>query len=112
MACAVPANTAAWIGVTPGLAKIGMQSKSPMAKRRHGLQHPIWRLDRSGKGEFRRTVGIEDAPIGADTAFKGLPRLVERLDDRVVDAHGVGAGDEIADDIAPAPPDRAPRQGG
>ena len=31
MACAVPANTAAWMGVTPGLAKIGMQSKSPMA---------------------------------------------------------------------------------
>ena len=44
-------------------------------------------------------VGIEDPPIGTDAAFVGLPGLIERLDDRIVDAHGVGAGDEIADDV-------------
>src|SRR5689334_24433181 len=41
-------------------------------------------------------VGIEDAPIGPESSLVGLPRLIEGLDDRVVDAHGVGAGDEVA----------------
>ena len=68
-------------------------------ERGNGLQHPIRGLDRSGKLEFRLPLGIEHAPIGADAAFKGLPRLVERLDDRIVDAHGVGPGDEVADDL-------------
>ena len=73
--------------------------EKPDGERGHGLQHPVRRLDRAGKLEFRLPLGIEHAPIGADAAFEGLPRLVERLDDRIVDAHGVGAGDEVADDL-------------
>ncbi len=65
---------------------------------RDHLQQEVRRLDGPGKGEFRITVGVEDAPIGSDAAFEGLPRLVEGLDDRVVDAHGIGAGYEVAYD--------------
>ena len=54
--------------------------------------------DRSGPGEFRLARGVEQAPVGADAAFEGLPRLVERFDDVVVDAAGFGARDEVADD--------------
>ena len=43
--------------------------------------------------------GVEHAPIGADAAFECLPGLIDRLDDVVVDAVGVGAGDEIAKDL-------------
>ena len=68
-------------------------------ERGNGLQHPVRRLDRAGKLEFRLPLGIEHAPVGADAAFEGLPRLVECLDDRVVDAHGVRACDEVADDL-------------
>src|SRR5262249_40050390 len=38
-------------------------------------------------------------PIGTDASFKRLPRLVEGLDDRVVDTHGIRARDEITDDL-------------
>src|SRR5262249_12098681 len=41
-------------------------------------------------------VGVEDSPIGADTAFIHLPRLVGGFDDVVVDAQRLGAGDEVA----------------
>ena len=31
-------------------------------------------------------IGIEDPPIGTDASFVGFPGLIERLDDRIVDA--------------------------
>ena len=52
--------------------------------------------DRAGPVEFRLTRGVEQTPIGTDAAFIGLPRLVDRFDDVVVDAIGLGAGDEVA----------------
>ena len=52
--------------------------------------------DRAGPLELRLARGVEQAPIGADAAFEGLPRLVDRFDDVVVDAVGLGARDEIA----------------
>src|SRR5262245_16015399 len=73
--------------------------QEPDGKGGRGLQHPVWRLDRSSKGKFRLTVAVEETPIGAHAALKGFPRLVECFDDRVVDSHGVGSGDEIADNI-------------
>jgi hypothetical protein len=39
---------------------------------------------------------VEQTPIGADATFRGLPRLVDRFDDIVVDAECVGARHEIA----------------
>src|SRR5262249_11593208 len=69
------------------------------SKRGNGLQHPMGCLDRAGKDEFRLPVGVEHPPIGADASFERLPGLVESLDDRVVDAHGIGTRDEIANDL-------------
>ncbi len=53
--------------------------------------------DRAGPGELRLAAAVEQAPIGADAALEGLPRLVERLDDVVVDAERLGARQERAD---------------
>ncbi len=53
--------------------------------------------DRPGPGELRLPRGVEQAPIRPDAAFHRLPRLIDRLDDVVVDAIGLGAADEIAD---------------
>ena len=39
---------------------------------------------------------IEHSPIGTDAAFERLPRLIVGLDDVVIDAERVGAGDELA----------------
>src|SRR4026208_1478857 len=99
MACAVPANTPAWSGGMPGLAQNGMQRSSTTASAPPVLNSPFGRLARAGKLEFRLPLGIEHAPIGADAAFEGLPRLVECLDDRIIDTHGVRPGDEITDDL-------------
>ena len=52
--------------------------------------------DRPGPGELRLARGVEHAPVGADAAFEGLPRLVVGFDDVVVDAERLGAGDEAA----------------
>src|SRR4051812_36988759 len=55
--------------------------------------------DRPGPGELCLAGCIKQAPIGADAAFVGLPRLVDRLDDIVVDTQSVGTSDEVADDL-------------
>ena len=52
--------------------------------------------DQPGPGELGLPRGVEHAPIGADAAFVGLPRLVEGFDEVVVDAVGLGARGEIA----------------
>ena len=52
--------------------------------------------DRAAPFEFRMARSVEQAPIGTDAAFEDLPRLVDRLDDIVVDAVGLGTGDEVA----------------
>ena len=52
----------------------------------------------AGPGELGLARGVEQAPIRADAALERLPGLVDRLDDVVVDAIGLGARDEVADD--------------
>ncbi len=47
--------------------------------------------DGAGPGEFWLPGGIENAPIRSDAAFGGFPGLIDRLDDVVVDAIGLGA---------------------
>ena len=54
--------------------------------------------DRAGPGELGLARGVEQSPIGSDAAFERLPRLIDGFDDVVVDAIGLGAMDEIADD--------------
>ena len=54
------------------------------------------RQDRPGERELGAAVGIEDAPVGADAALFGLPRLIEGFDDVVVDAARARFGDEAA----------------
>ena len=50
----------------------------------------------SGPGELGVAGCVEHAPVHTDAAFIGLPRLVECLDDVVVDAVSFGARDELA----------------
>ena len=57
--------------------------------------------DRPGPGKFGPQRGIEDAPIRADIALEQLLRLIDRLDDIVVDAECVGARNEIR--VTPRP---------
>ncbi len=66
------------------------------SQRGHHLHHEVGRFHRAGKREFRGPVGVEDAPIGSDASFIGLPRLIEGFDDRIVDAQRIGPGDEVA----------------
>ncbi len=48
---------------------------------------PMVRIDdRAAPAELGVARGVEHAPIQADAAFDGLPRLVEGFDDVVVDA--------------------------
>ena len=54
--------------------------------------------DRAFPNELGMTGRVVQTPIGADAAFENLPRLVERLDDVVLDAVGLGARDEVAQD--------------
>src|ERR1700726_4211526 len=39
--------------------------------------------------------GVEDAPVRADAALEVFPGLIDRLDDVVFHADGLGAGDEV-----------------
>ena len=55
--------------------------------------------DHPGPLELRLVVGVKQAPVLADAAFRRFPGLIEGLDDVVVDAHGIGPGHEIADDV-------------
>ena len=66
-------------------------------EQRDGRELPVVLVhDRAGPGEFRLARGVQDAPIRADAAFEEFPGLIDRLDDVVVHADGVGAGDEVA----------------
>ena len=84
-----------------GMAKIGIDSSSPMASAAIIFITKFGVSTAPAKANFGVPVGVEDAPIGSDAAFIGLPRLVEGFDDRIVDAHGIGPGDEVAHDLAP-----------
>src|SRR5262249_25432217 len=55
--------------------------------------------DRAGPGELGIARRVEQAPVGSDATFIGLPGLIESFDDVVVDAVGVGAGDEVTDHL-------------
>ena len=58
---------------------------------------PVVRVDqRSGPGKFGPQRRIENAPIRTDIALEQFLRLVDRLDDVVVDANCVGARNEVA----------------
>ncbi len=52
--------------------------------------------DRTGPGKFRFEGSVQDAPIGPDATFEELPGPVDRFDDVVFHADGLGAGYEIA----------------
>ena len=55
--------------------------------------------DRAAPGKLRLPVGIEQTPVSTDAAFdRDLPWLVDRFDDVVVDAIGIRARNEIAQD--------------
>ncbi len=77
----------------------GDRQQQADGERGQHLEQEVRRFDVAREGEFRMAIGVEHAPIGTDASLVGLPRLVERLDDRIVDAHGVGARDEVADDL-------------
>jgi hypothetical protein len=58
---------------------------------------PVVGVDqRSGPGEFRPQRCVEDAPVRPDIALEQFLRLIDRLDDVVVDATRVGGCHEIA----------------
>src|SRR5262245_62842060 len=52
--------------------------------------------DRAGPFEFWMARGIEYSPIWTDTAFEYFPGLIDRLNDVVIDAVGLGARDEVS----------------
>src|SRR5262249_24130364 len=54
--------------------------------------------DRARPSEFGLPRRVEQTPVRTDAAFVGFPRLVERLDDVVVDAARLGLGRKIAQD--------------
>src|SRR5215467_7432621 len=54
--------------------------------------------DRSCPFELRMTRGVKNSPIWADATFKYLPRLIDRFDNIVIDAVGLGARSEVAQD--------------
>src|SRR5262245_4887593 len=56
----------------------------------------VWIAYQSAPSELGVARGIEHAPIHTDAAFIGFPRLVECLDDVVVDAVSFSAGNELA----------------
>src|SRR5262245_66164144 len=52
--------------------------------------------DRPCPFELRMTRGVKNSPIWANATFKYLPRLIDRLDNIVIDAVGLGARSEVA----------------
>ena len=93
------ASTSACVKLDPGHGQDRQGQQQPEQHRKAGALAVIGIGDGSGPGEFRLPRRVEQAPIGADAAFHGLPRLIDRLDDVVVDAVGLGAGDEIAQNL-------------
>ena len=79
------------------LRQDGQREQQPQQQGQAGDLPVIGIADRTGPREFRVARGVEQTPIGADAALVGLPGLIERLDDVVVDAVGLGARQEIAD---------------
>ena len=71
--------------------------KKPDQHRETGALDVIGVGDRAGPGKFRLTRSVKQPPIRADAAFHGLPRLVNRLNDIVVDAVSFRARDKIAE---------------
>ena len=86
-----------------GLAERGMAARQDRQRQQQAEQDGepgelpvVGIVDRPGPGELGVARRVEHAPIRADAAFVGLPRLVEGFDDVVVDAEGLGARDEVA----------------
>ena len=100
MACAVAGEHAGLAGRNAGAGENRDAEEEADGERRgHVFSASSASRPAPASSNFGVPLGIEHAPIGADAAFEHLPRLVERLDDRIVDAHGVGAGDEVAHDL-------------
>ena len=70
-------------------------------RRDHGLARPGRVRDhRTVERELRLTIGVEDAPVGAGTAFVGaLPRLVDGLHQVVVEVAPLRHRQEGADEL-------------
>ena len=65
---------------------------------RDGGKLPVVRIDdRARPAELRLPRGVQDSPIRTDAAFEEFPGLINRLDDVVVHADGLGPRDEIAE---------------
>src|SRR5262245_54447470 len=52
--------------------------------------------DRPGPFELRMTRGVKNSPIWANATVKYLPRLIDRCDNIVIDAVGLGPRSEVA----------------
>ena len=79
------------------IARIGSDSSRPSSDREAGDLPVVGIADRPGPGEFRAAREASNRPqYGPTPPSIGLPGLIDRLDDVVVDAIGLGARDEVA----------------
>ena len=88
---AATASSDGFAGGGAGFGQDRQRQQQPEQDRKAGELPMVGIADRPGPCELRIARGIEHAPIGADAAFVGLPGLIERFDDVVVDAVGFGA---------------------
>ena len=94
--CAAAASSAAWPSVAPASVRIGSDSSTPISTARPASFQWSGLVIGPVQENFGCARGVEHAPVGADAAFEGLPRLVVGFDDVVVDAERLGARDEVA----------------
>ena len=85
--------------VTRGMAKIGIESSTPIPRAANTFKRKFGLSTAPANANFGLRSASKIPQYGPDAAFVCLPGLIERLDDRIIDAHGVGAGDEIADHL-------------
>ena len=95
-ACGRTASRAVCAGGGAGERKDRQRQQHAEQQRDAGELPVIGIGDRPGPGELRLARGVEHAPVGADAAFEGLPRLIVGLDDVVVDAEASARDDEVA----------------
>ena len=85
-------------GLTGGGARLGehRHGEQEAEQDRQAGHFPVVGVaDQSGPGELGLARGVEHAPVLADAAFVGLPRLVEGFDHVVVDTVGFRPGGEV-----------------
>ena len=83
-------------GRHPGYGQDRQRQQQSQEDREAGSLDVVRVGNGTGPGKLRFTRGIEQTPVRSDAAFEGFPGLIDRLDDVVVDAVGLGARDEVA----------------